>query len=231
MNQPPRRFQKGLVVLTCLLVGLSATGGALACPNCATSEAVWSQVSASHWGLTLGVLSFAFSVVAALIVLGARLMHRSRLLFGGALLLGAGMGAFLDGILLHQVLQWHAMISDVLPPLNLVSSKVNMFWDGIFHLYSWAAAVVGMTIVLREIPKAAPDARARAVLGGALGGWGFFNLVEGIIDHHIFKLHHVHPGFDELAWDIGFLVSGVVLIVAGFALAARVLRAGVGGWR
>ncbi len=151
-------------------------------------------------------------------------MQRSRLLFAGALLLGAGLGAFLDGITLHQVLQWHAMISSVLVPLDLVSSKVNMFWDGVFHLYSWLATVVAIAIVVREVPKAAPEVRPRAVSGGALAGWGFFNLVEGLIDHQIFGLHHVHPGIDELAWDIGFLVSGVVLCVIGFAIAAPVLR-------
>jgi len=35
-------------------------------------------------------------------------------------------------------------------------------------------------------------------------------------------VHHVHPGSDELAWDLGFLASGVVLI----ALGALLIRAG-----
>jgi len=151
-------------------------------------------------------------------------MSRSRVLFGGSLLLGAGLGAFLDGIALHQVLQWHAMLSSTLAPLDLVSSKVNMFWDGVFHLYSWVATVVAIAIVVQEIPKAAPEVRRKALCGGALAGWGFFNLVEGLIDHQIFGLHHVHPGPDELAWDVAFLVSGLVLIVLGFAIALPVLR-------
>ena len=29
------------------------------------------------------------------------------------LLLGLGLGGFVDGIVLHQVLQWHHMVSDV----------------------------------------------------------------------------------------------------------------------
>jgi uncharacterized membrane protein len=48
--------------------------------------------------------------------------------------------------------------------------------------------------------------------------------VEGTIDHQIFGLHHVHPGTDQLAWDIGFLLSGVLLLVACFVLATPVLR-------
>lgn len=34
----------------------------------------------------------------------------------------AGLGGFLDGTLLHQVLQWHAMLSKVVPVLDLVTS-------------------------------------------------------------------------------------------------------------
>jgi uncharacterized membrane protein len=24
-------------------------------------------------------------------------------------------------------------------------------------------------------------------------GWGIFNIVEGIVDHHILQIHHVRP--------------------------------------
>ena len=213
-----------MVFVGCQVLALLATAEAHACPGCATSRTVWSEVVANNPGSTLGILTFAFLVVAGLIVLAVRLVHHSRLLLGGALLLGAGLGAFLDGIALHQVLQWHAMISSVVEPLDLVSSKVNMFWDGVFHLYSWAATVVAIAIVVREVPSAAPDVRTRAVIGGALGGWGFFNLVEGVINHQIFGLHHVHPGINQFAWDMGFLASGVALILIGFVIAVPVLR-------
>ena len=151
-------------------------------------------------------------------------MRRFRLLFGGALLLGAGLGAFIDGIVLHQVLQWHAMLSSVVAPTDLVASKVNMFWDGIFHLYSWLATVVAVVILARELPRATAQVRSRVLAGGATAGWGFFNLVEGLIDHQIVGLHHVHPGANELAWDVGFLVFGALLIAGGGAVAVPVLR-------
>ncbi len=208
----------------CQILALLAAAEANACPDCVTSRNVWSEVVANSPGSTLGILTFAFFVVAALIVLSARLARRSRLLFGGAMLLGSGLGAFLDGIALHQILQWHAMISSVVEPVTLVSSKVNMFWDGIFHLFSWAATVVAIAIVVRELPHAAPNVRARAIIGGAIGGWGLFNLVEGVINHQIFGLHHVHPGRNQIIWDMGFLASGIALILIGFAIAVSVLR-------
>jgi len=206
------------------VVLVSAPDIAHACPSCDTSEEVWAQIATSSPGATLGILTLAFAIVGALIVLSARMVRKSRLLFGGALLLGAGLGAFIDGILLHQVLQWHAMVSSVVFPADLVSSKVNMFWDGVFHLFSWLATVAAVTIVIRELPSAEKQVRSRGVAGAALAGWGFFNLVEGVLDHQIFGLHHVHPGPGQFAWDMGFLLFGLLLIVIGATLSLPVVR-------
>ena len=52
-----------------------------------------------------------------------------------------------------------------------------------------------------------------------LGRLGSFNLVEGVIDHHILQIHHVRSGPNELAWDITFLALGAVLLVGGWTLA------------
>jgi len=38
-----------------------------------------------------------------------------------------------------------------------------------------------------------------------LAGWGGFNVVERLIDHHLLGVHHVRVGPDELLYDIGFL--------------------------
>jgi hypothetical protein len=42
----------------------------------------------------------------------------------------------------------------------------------------------------------------------ALMGWGLFNVIEGLIDHHLLGIHHVHPGDGQLAWDLAFLALG-----------------------
>ena len=59
-------------------------------------------------------------------------------------------------------------------------------------------------------------------VGALLLGWGLFNFIEGVINHQILGVHHVHPGSNELAWDLGFLASGLVLI----ALGSLLIRAG-----
>jgi uncharacterized membrane protein len=53
-----------------------------------------------------------------------------------------------------------------------------------------------------------------------LAGWGVFNVVEGLIDHQLLGIHHVRDDLGApLGWDLAFLAFGVVLIVAGAALA------------
>src|SRR5687768_12244545 len=51
-----------------------------------------------------------------------------------SLVLGVGLGGFIDGIVLHQLLQWHSMLSSVVPPTDLPAAKYNMMWDGAFHM-------------------------------------------------------------------------------------------------
>jgi uncharacterized membrane protein len=58
--------------------------------------------------------------------------------------------------------------------------------------------------------------------GLLLTGWGLFNVVEGIVDHHILQVHHVRDDLGgPLVWDLGFLVFGIALIVAGWSLHRR----------
>ena len=61
--------------------------------------------------------------------------------------------------------------------------------------------------------------------GTILIGFGAFNLVEGIIDHHLLGIHHVNetvPREQWVYWDVGFLVWGAFMLIVG----RRLLRAG-----
>ena len=142
-------------------------------------------------------------------------------LVSAGILLGTGLGGFVDGIVLHQILQWHNMLSSKLPPTNLVDMKVNMVWDGFFHALTWTVTVLGLVLLFRAGRRPEVPWSGRALLGSIAAGWGLFNFAEGIIDHEILGIHHVHPGTNELAWDVGFLLSGVVLLVAGYLTVRR----------
>ncbi|MBA3463174.1 MAG: DUF2243 domain-containing protein [Deltaproteobacteria bacterium] len=154
---------------------------------------------------------------------------RSRVgpLVAAGLFLGIGLGGFVDGIVLHQILQWHNMLSSVVAPVDLVSMKYNMIWDGAFHALTWTMVVIGIGLLFRAGRMHDVVWSGRMLVGSIVGGWGLFNLVEGVIDHQLLGIHHVHPGEHQLAWDIGFLlVGGVGLIALGVAIAGRARRRG-----
>ena len=151
--------------------------------------------------------------------------HLGPLLSAG-MLLGVGLGGFVDGIVLHQILQWHNMLSSWIAPVDLVSMKVNMLWDGLFHAATWVFTATGVAMLWRAARRPDVPWSGRAMTGSLLLGWGLFNFIEGIIDHQILGLHHVHPGDGQLAWDLGFLASGLAFAAIGWALIDRARRAG-----
>lgn len=136
-------------------------------------------------------------------------------IISSGILLGTGLGGFADGILLHQILQWHNMLSSVRPPVDLVSMKYNMLWDGLFHAFTWLMTVLGLARLWRAGRRADVPWSGHAFVGALILGWGLFNFVEGLIDHQLLGIHHVHPGAGELAWDLGFLALGVLQLGVG----------------
>jgi uncharacterized membrane protein len=146
-----------------------------------------------------------------------RQTHHGAIIAPG-ILLGSGLGGFIDGILLHQILQWHNMLSSVVPPVDLLSSKYNMLWDGLFHLGTWLLTLGGVALLWQAGRRSDVPWSTRTFLGSLAIGWGTFNLVEGLIDHQILGLHHVHPGENQLSWDLGFLLLGASLVLAGTVL-------------
>jgi uncharacterized membrane protein len=135
------------------------------------------------------------------------------------ILLGLGFGGLFDGILLHQILQWHHMLTSTgnYPRTTVRGLEVNTLADGLFHAVTYAFLAMGL-LVLWMRRRDTSGAASRHLLGWILAGWGIFNLVEGIIDHHILRIHHVRPGPNEFLFDMGFLALGAFLLVAGVSL-------------
>jgi uncharacterized membrane protein len=147
--------------------------------------------------------------------------ERRRFVIAG-ILLGIGFGGFVDGIVLHQILQWHHLLTSTgeHPATTVAGLETNTVWDGVFHLATWIATLAGVVMLstaLRSGFRGSPQLQ----LGLALAGWGAFNLVEGTVDHHILGLHHVRTGTGQWAYDLGFLVLGAALLLGGLVLARR----------
>ncbi|TCZ84676.1 DUF2243 domain-containing protein [Lysobacter sp. N42] len=137
------------------------------------------------------------------------------------LALGMGMGGFFDGIVFHQILQLHNMLSARIPADTLVGAKVNMVWDGVFHAAVWLVTALGIALLWRAARMPDVLLSGRALVGAMLLGWGLFNVVEGLIDHHLLDLHHVVQVLGPSRWDFAFLAWGAAMLVAGALLLRR----------
>lgn len=151
--------------------------------------------------------------------------HCRSFVFAPALTIGVGLGAFVDGIVLHQILGWHHMLT----ARSGYDMRTNEIADGLFHAGAWLVVLAGVLWLYARLrlppapaawPRLATGPRPwRALVGPMLAGWGLFNVVEGLVDHQLLGLHHVRPGAHQLAWDLGFLAFGAALAGAGLLLA------------
>lgn len=135
--------------------------------------------------------------------------------------MGIGLGGFVDGILFHQILQLHSMLSNWVPRTTLVNEQINMFWDGLFHAFTWMMTVLGLLMLWRTIKKSDVPSSGQTYFGSIVSGWGIFNLVEGVVDHELLQVHHVYQNGNHLLWDMVFLASGVLLLVLGRRIVGR----------
>ncbi len=204
---------------------------ALACITCnkQVQEGIYNSTFFPNL-LTMLAAFIALAIIVAILSAVSAKRHRSMLhtnsglltpvpLTTAATVLGIGLGGFLDGIVLHQILQWHEMLSFRIPTTDIVGKSVNMFWDGVFHAFCLVVVLIGVILLWNLLGRKDIDRSGKLLAGGLLLGWGLFNIVEGIVDHHILKLHNVF----ELAADHGpanyiFLGISVVMIIVGFVL-------------
>ncbi len=140
------------------------------------------------------------------------------------LLYGLGLGGFIDGIVLHQVLQWHHMVSHVddYPTTTVAGLEANTLADGFFHLATWVLVLAASVLTLKAWREGRIAPSWSFHFGLVLAGWGVFNLVEGVVDHQLLGVHHVRDDLGApLAWDLGFLALGALLVLGGWLLHRR----------
>lgn len=137
---------------------------------------------------------------------------------GGLLLLGFSLGGFIDGILLHQVLQWHHLLSAVKD--GAIPLAVQITADGMFHLLMYALALTGLWLTWRGREGLAQGTRGRTVASIALVGFFAWQLVDVAVFHWVLGIHRVRMDTEvPLAWDLGwFAVFGLVPLAAAWLL-------------
>ena len=138
--------------------------------------------------------------------------------------LGVAFSMFFDGIVLHQLLQWHHLASHTHPTDTLSNLKFNTLVDGLFHSAAWIVALWGVWLLMQSARHGSLQIAPRTLLGGAfIAGWGAFNVVENIINHFILQVHHVRENVPNVwTYDVVFLiVMGFLPLIVGVQMLKR----------
>ncbi len=138
--------------------------------------------------------------------------EESRRLLLSGILIGVALSGFFDGILLHQILQWHHLLS-LVPGAFYQDPRVQVAADGVFHALMYGLAILGGVLLWRgpDRRRSSDSALWRSVALG-FGGWNIFDIV---VFHWVLGWHHVRLDTDvPIAWDGMWLVVFGVLPVA-----------------
>jgi uncharacterized membrane protein len=132
---------------------------------------------------------------------------------------GFGVGALVDGFLLHQVLQWHHVWSARIPDSSLSGLETNTYADGVFHVAFLVVLLIGLAMLTGR------RVQLRPLIGYGLIGWGLFLAADQLVFHMALGAHHIRMGVDNyLVYDWAFFALGIVLIVAGYMVARAAER-------
>lgn len=139
------------------------------------------------------------------------------LIYAG-IFLGLGLGAVFEGIVFRQILQLHGFLSSRVPLTSPEGWETNLFWGGWFHVASWIVTLVGLRWLWRCGRRGDVPWRGRAFAGSFLLGWGLFLCLEGMLFHHVLRLHHLVENAGSpwrTYWDIAFLAWGAAFLGVG----------------
>lgn len=142
-------------------------------------------------------------------------MSGARRLAWAGILIGFSLGGFFDGILLHQVLQWHHLLSGVEAVRDL---RTQVMADGLFHALMYLLGAIGLWMLYRS-----RKALTGNLLADVLIGFGAWHVVDAVASHWLTGIHRIRMDAAEpLLWDIGWLaVFGLPPLVAGLLMNRR----------
>ncbi len=134
-------------------------------------------------------------------------------------LLGFALGGFFDGILLHQILQWHHLLSGI-DSAPFADLQVQVLADGLFHALMYVIAVIGLWMLWCRRRGFASAGADRALVAWGLIGFGTWHIVDALLSHWLLGIHRIRmDSGDPLFWDVLWLVVfGLVPAAAGWFL-------------
>ncbi|MBM7502047.1 putative membrane protein [Brachybacterium muris] len=128
-------------------------------------------------------------------------------------LFGCGIAAaMIDLFVFHLVLQWHHFY-------DLSTTRVALTADGFFHAFAWFITVGGL-FLLADVRRRSTVVWPRWI-GAVVTGLGFFQLLDGVLNHKVLGVHQVRYGVDLLPYDVAWIGSAVLLLLIGMLILWR----------
>ncbi len=142
-----------------------------------------------------------------------------RKLVSATLVIGIGLSGFFDGIMLHQILQWHHLLS-LVPGETYQNIRTQILADGAFHVLMYLVTATGLVMLWRRRHLLGAAGSGWVVGGGGLLGFGIWNVLDVGLFHWILGIHRIRVNVpDPLAYDLAWLAAlGIVPMIIGWLL-------------
>jgi len=122
------------------------------------------------------------------------------------LLLGVAFGGFFDGIVLHQILQWHHLLSG-LSGGRWGDLRVQLLADGLFHALMYVLAAGALVLLVRRRHHLTMPGARETLLVVFFTGFALWHLLDAVLSHWLLGIHRIRmDSAQPLAWDIGWLL-------------------------
>lgn len=133
------------------------------------------------------------------------------------ILFGIGVMALVDEIIFHQLLQWHHFYDHSTPFIGTMT-------DGLLTSFGLLGVVLGF-FMFADL-KRNHEVWMKKWFASFLMGTGIFQLFDGIIDHKILRVHQVRYVDPLWLYDAGWIITGVILLIAGIILFRKTVKKG-----
>jgi uncharacterized membrane protein len=136
--------------------------------------------------------------------------------------LGFSMSGFFDGILLHQILQWHHLLSG-LRSARVGDLRTQILADGLFHAVMYLIALAGFYMLYRSRADLCLPRAGRRLMANFWIGFGVWHVVDAVLSHWVTRIHRVRmDSAYPFAWDLAWLaVFGLVPLALGWWMRRR----------
>jgi uncharacterized membrane protein len=143
-------------------------------------------------------------------------------LAGPGFLTGLALGGFFDGIVLHQILQWHHLLSGI-KAAPLADLRLQILADGLFHAVMYAIGAVGVAMLWTRRARLAQPRAGRHLASWVLAGFGGWHVIDAVLSHWLIGLHRIRQDAAQpLLWDLGWLaVFGLLPLVLAWRIGTR----------